>query len=290
MKYLFLMLLLGIQISEAGNKIIYLISPPRCLSTAFMRSFEARKDFAIVNEPAWNAYNLLMYSWEELQQHFNHGFPILYPDVIQMVLKQAQTSHVLVKEISFSVEPFLMEDQFLIKNPDVHFIFLIRDPHASLISFAKKRFREIPLQKFGYLASYNLFKKIKAEGANPPLIICAEELSVYPHLIIQGLCTCLGIPFVPEALAWSDLGDNFMGTEWSERKDQNYLYHWHGAAIHSTGFKPLTSYAVDVNGKPTFAEVDPADLPEVIAMYDMMFPYYEALLQEIDNRIRIVHG
>jgi hypothetical protein len=250
--------------------------------------FQERGDFAIINEPAWYAYNLLMYPYEQIKDQIKPEFPISYPDIIQMVLEKAQTSHVLVKEISFAVEPFLLCDQLLIKNSDVHFVFLIRNPHSALISFAKKRFREVPLQKFGYRACYLLFEKIKAEGANPPLIICAEELGRYPELIVPALCLCIGIPHVPESLCWADLGNDFTGCQWHERKDRNYLYHWHDAAIHSTGFTPLTNYAVDAQGNPTFQEVAAQDLNEVVAMYNVMFPYYQALLQEVDYRITII--
>ncbi len=282
-KLLFTILLSFFWNSGAAHKIIYLICPPRSCSTAFLRHMEARKDFEIINEPSWYAYNLLFFSYEDLKPSIKPGFPVTYPEVRQSILEKAKTKNVFVKEISLSVEPFLMEDIALLKNPDVYFVFLLRDPHAALISFSKKRFKEVPLEKFGYRSMYLLFEKIKLEAANPPLIILAEELSNYPEQIISSFCAHCDIPFLPESLHWPDLGQSFVGQqEWGERKDQSLLYHWHDAAIHSTGFRPLTVYNVDEQGRPTFAEVAPENLPEVIKLYQYLRPFYYALLQETD--------
>lgn len=284
MNYILLLICFS-SILQAGNKIVYVISPPRCLSTALERNFQERGDFDVVNEPGWGAYNLTLYSNNQYQLPIKSESWMFYSDVLQMIFEKAKTSHVLIKEISFAVEPFLLNAEQLMRNPDVYFIFLIRDPHGALISFCKKRFKNVPLQKFGYRSSYLLCEKVKQYGVNSPIIISAEELSRYPEEIITLLCEKIGIPFKSESLHWSDLGENFDGKEWNDRKDKKYLYHWHSDAIRSTRFKPLVSYAVDAQGKPTFEEVAPENLSEVIAMYNLMMPYYWLLLNESNFRI-----
>lgn len=287
MKHIILLIFLFSSILQAGNKIVYLISPPRCLSTALLRMFQARTDFVIVNEPGWGPYNLTLYPYEKFKIPNETGSWIFYSDVLQMVFEKAKTSHVLIKEISFAVEPFLLDAKQFMCNPDVYFIFLIRDPHSALISFCKKRFKNVPLQKFGYRSSYLLFEQVKQYGANSPIIISAEELSRYPEEIIAILCEKIGIPFKPESLHWVDLGENFEGKEWNDRKDQKYLYHWHNDAIHSTGFRPLVSYALNAQGEPTFEEVGRENLPEVVTIYKLMLPYYWLLFNENNFKITI---
>ncbi len=264
------------------HKIIYLVSAPRSLSTAFLRMMDARGDFTVINEPSWYAFDLTIFKPEQVNHLFKEGHPATFKEVKEKIYVAAQKSDVFVKEISFAVASFLLEDDEFIKNPNVHFVLMLRDPHGSLLSFYKKQLMDIPLEKFGYRGCWFIFEKVRKEGANPPVIILAEDLSTNPHETVSIFCQRVGIPFIPESLQWNDLGDNFDGEKnWNDGKAPHELYHWHGDAIHSTGFGALSQYKVNTLGRPTFQEViNEKDRQALLEGYDINMSFYNLLLTQ----------
>ncbi len=160
--------------------------------------------------------------------------------------------------MGFAVKDFLLEDTEFMNNPNVHFVFLLRKPHDTTISFYKKMHR---LDKklndlIGYQSSYEIFEKVKDVAVNKPVIIFTEDLYNNPQETVRMFCDCFNIPFLEQALHWQNLGENFTGAqEWSEIKHPEHAHHWHGDAIKSTGISKPTSYKVDLQGNPTFEEI-----------------------------------
>lgn len=256
---MFLALLIGLEIksAHAGHKIIYMISPPRSLSVAFLRMMEARKDFVVMHEPSQRTFCLkhvpiLAKEW------FLSDAPATYAEVKQQIFEKSKTSNVFVKEMSFAVEDLLLYDFELAKNPDVYFIFLVRNPHHSILSFYKRTDQTDDQFSFliGYEAQYKLFERLRQTSVNPVFILRSEDLYERPREVIQSFCKAMDIPFLEHSLRWDDLGEDFKGQkEWSEIKPQQLTHHWHSDAIRSQGFGRPSDYAVDENGVPTFVEV-----------------------------------
>ena len=239
------------------NKIVYLISPPRSLSVALLRMMHARGDFEVFQEPSMRAYDLIHYP-ELTKEWFLHNAPSTFQEVKQQIYQAAEHTNVFVKEMSFGVRDFLIQDKEMMNNPNIRFIFLIRNPHHTVISFYKKC-GSIP-DRFsflcGYQATYELLKAINEHSVYKPLIIYSEDLYEHTEETIKRMCDYLEIPFKPESLAWPDLGSEFTGhEEWHEIKIQEHFQHWHGEAIRSSGWSKPSNYEVDEFGQPTFCEI-----------------------------------
>ena len=117
--------------------------------------------------------------------------------------------------MSFAVVDFITKDSELIHDPNVHFVFLIRHPHPTVISFYK-RFASIPgtwpdtFRNFiGYEAEYKLFQIVKENAVNKPIILLTEDLCDQPKQTIHSLCKRLEIPYIPHSLEWKNLGESF---------------------------------------------------------------------------------
>ncbi len=187
--------------SNKQNKIIYLISPPRSLSVAFLRMIAARGDFTILHEPSQWAFDSIHYH-DLTKDWFRQDAPATFEDVKKKIFTHALTSNVFVKEMSFAVRDFLLQDNELIQDNRVYFILLLRDPHHTVISFYKKTlgvfkgFSDV----IGYKDAYELFEKIKHQAVHAPLIILSEDLYNSPKETIQKFCDHVGIEFKDSSL------------------------------------------------------------------------------------------
>jgi hypothetical protein len=260
-------------LSEASQKIVYLISPPRSLSVGFLRMMHARGDFKIYHEPTFPLYcqfNNLTFADDWIGEGTFQSFD----EIKRAIFKE--NSNVFVKEMSFHLKNFI--DEEFIKNPNVYFIFLLRNPHHSIISLYNRLNAIYPdfHEAIGYRDAYEIFQKIIACGARKPLILFSEELSVNPEKVVKTFCSYVGIEFDENALSWENLGDKFSGyREWHENKKVELTHHWHGTAIRSSKFEPLKTYEVDDVGTPTFSEIENLnDRRECEKGYVDSLPYY----------------
>jgi hypothetical protein len=247
---------------EVNNKIIFLVGPPRSLSTAFLRMMGARNDVHIINEPALPVFNKIHYPYA--QSVYSEQALASYSEVKNKIESMAKHGHVFVKEMSFSFSALIQAYPDLIKNPNAYFIFLLRDPHHCLISFYKKMTPEtmnylLPsLERLtGFNALHEAFACIKEHGIRKPHVVHAEQLYNDTANTVRGFCNYVGLPYRDEFLTWNNLGEQFTGVEeWQENKKTDYMYHWHKEAIVSQKFHQPTSYENDGSSLPTFSEIE----------------------------------
>lgn len=168
-----------------------------------------------------------------------------------------------------------------VKRPDVHYVFLMRNPHHAVISLSKKlnKTKYQWISKF-YKDTYFLFNYIKNHAKNRPIIILAESFYTNPEKTLRNLCTHLNIDYQPNMLNFKDLGDNFDGSLWHEQKTNNLLYKWHKDAIRSTKIQQLQQYTLDAQGKPTFIEIDEKQRILYKKAYGINVHFYKKLLKE----------
>lgn len=265
-----------------NHKIIFLISPPRSLSVAFLRMIETRKDFAIFHEPFIRPFDEIYYA-DLTKEWFAEKKSKTADCIKQEIIQASENENVFVKEMSFSLKPFLLGDKEFVSSPDIFFVFLVRNPHHTVISFYNK-IQSIPdnfSYLIGYQACFELFEYVKNNGANKPLILHTEDLYNDPQLTVQRFCEEIKIPFIPESLEWDNLGENFTGKEnWHESKKIHLTQHWHGDAIRSTGFGKPHEYELDDQGMPTFSEVLNEQHRDICrAVYLENKNYYDLLLK-----------
>lgn len=259
---------------KARNKIIFLVAPPRSLSTAVLRMMGARDDVIVMNEPACSIYNQTRYPASK--QFYTDEAPGSYADVRETILSSAQDSQVFIKEMSFSFEVFIKAEPDLMADPNIYFAFLLRDPHPCIISYYKK----MPPDTIDYIigdlehltgfpALYKSFRLVQDNAINKPCVIHAEQLYKDTKNTIQAFCDQLGISYDDKHLHWSNLGDAFDGLEaWKDNKKPELTRHWHGEAIVSQGFHQPTRYELDEHGKPAFSEIaNPAHRSKCVEVY-----------------------
>jgi len=272
----------------AGHKIVFLISTPRSLSTAFLRAIQARGEvdkqyyMSIFNEP------FMPVSWwqdEALGGYNRPEAPKTYQMAVDQILTEAERSAVFIKEQSYIVQELLQYDDRLFNNSNVTFAILLRNPHHITISFYKKlgktfdKFSDLIGQK----GCYELWQEIKKRTGKSPVIVITEELYQHPYETMHQFCQSVDIPFIPEALQWKSLGSDFEGTQaWHQTKILSATQHWHDDAIMSTGFQKPREYEVDTQGNPTFSEIEnPEDREVCKKAYEENMYYYKLILQSI---------
>jgi hypothetical protein len=265
---------------DLSGRIVFLISPPRSMSAACARMMQARGDFEVFHEPFHLPYVC------EFHPHyapyvFEPGLHATYQEVKQMLFDAAETKGVFVKEMSFDLREYLLNDLEFVRDKRVSFVFLMRDPHSSVISFYRKsQFCPSMLNYLiGYEPLYHIFETVKKESPNRILLLSAEQLAEDPEEIIEKLCQDLDIPFLLHALHWASGKEGFdVHKEWHEMKKDQAVEQWHQDALESTGFKPLSRYAKDSAGNPTFEEIaDPEHREKYQEAYFYNLQFYEMI-------------
>jgi hypothetical protein len=174
-------------------------SGPRNISTALMRSFGARPDTAVVDEPFYAAYLAGSGSLHPMREEVLASQPNDWRRVVAALLgpvpggkpifyQKLMTHHML--------ESFGRDWIASMRNA-----FLIRDPAAVLASYAQKR-TEVALTDIGICQQRQLFEREADRlGTAPPVIEGADVLAD-PARTLQRLCAALDIPYTNDMLSW----------------------------------------------------------------------------------------
>jgi hypothetical protein len=194
-------------------------SGPRNISTAMMRSFGARPDTVVVDEPLY-AYYLARTGLDHpgrddvLAAQPNH-----WPDVVAGLLRPLPGVAVhYQKHMTHHLLPEVGRDWLgAVSNA-----FLIRDPAAVVASYA--RVREDPtLADLGFAQQVEIFRRYGG-----PVVDAADVLRD-PAGTLRALCGALGIPYTESMTSWPP-GRRPTDGVWAP--------HWYAAVERSTGFAP----------------------------------------------------
>lgn len=232
---------------------IALWSGPRNISTALMRSFSARPDTAVVDEPFYAAYLAKSGAAHPMRAEVLASQPNDWRDVIATLLgpvpggrsiyyQKLMTHHML--------ESFGREWISHMRNA-----FLIRDPEAVLASYVLKR-SEVSLADIGIVQQRELFEREADRlGAAPPVVEGSEVLANPPRML-QRLCAGLNITYTDAMLSWP-AGRRESDGVWAPA--------WYESVERSTGFAiPAAETTISL----------PGPLKRIA---DQARPHYEAL-------------
>jgi len=240
------------------NIIIPLWSIPRSISTAFERMMMERGDFKVIHEP----FSYFFYAKEQsaaaVGMNVDPDHPQDFDAILDMIQSEAEKMPVFFKDMSY--HPFARADETFMSR----FVntFIIRDPAITLVSHYKLN-PEFTLTEAGYEMQYKMYEMAVKLTGKTPAIVDAEDIIASPFSVVKGYCDIVGIPFIPEALAW---GAEFK-SEWKTWEM------WHLDAAKSTGFiKDMEPFDFTVH-----------DVPRLTEMYEKCLPYYQLLY---DKRIR----
>ena len=201
-------------------------SGPRNISTAMMRSFEARGDCAVVDEPFYAVYLARSGADHPMRAEVLASQPNEPDDVVaglsaplpagKVVQYQKQMTHHMVFEPS---TPWLAS---------LRHAFLIRDPAAMIASYLAKRPSVVP-EDLGLARQRELYTLATAATGHEPPVVDAADLLMNPPGLLRQLCAALGITFTDAMCRWPP-GRRATDGVWAP--------HWYGVVEQTTGFAP----------------------------------------------------
>lgn len=211
-------------------------SGPRNLSTAMMRSFGARADCAVSDEPFYAAYLA--------------ATGLDHPMRDEVLASQPQDAHQVAADMLGPVpdgKPVWyqkhMSHHMLPGFPlgwldEVTNVFLLRSPERVLASYAQKR-DSVTLADIGFEGQARLFERVADRLGQAPVVVEAEDVRRDPRGTLTALCAAIGLDFDEAMLSWAP-GQHEADGVWAP--------HWYGAIFNSTGFAPPDEGAVELPG------------------------------------------
>lgn len=290
MKKLFLFfLLLQLSLWADNHKIVYMLSGPRSLSTVFLRIIESRGDFTIYHEPTLPIYDKVHLP-EMTADWFHEDSYTTFEDVKENIFQSAKSSHVFIKDMASSSQESLLNDPAFMEDPAVHFVFLVRNPHAIAISLYRKLDQIYYPEMNSWMALkalYEEYEAIRKVNPNGVKILFSEQLYQTPELALTAFCNALDIPYLDDMFNWEKKDEGFQGeAKWHEQKVGNQIHYWHERALQSTHLASPQIYETDAMGQPTFSEIsDENDREKLKEAYLENLIYYEKFMQAEDNHL-----
>ena len=224
-------------------------SGPRNLSTAMLRSFGARPDCTVSDEPLYAHYLAKTGLDHPLREAVLASQPQDWQTVAAALTGPAPTPLWYQKHMAHHLLDCIDREWILgLRNS-----LLIRHPHAVVASYAKRRGAVAP-EDLGFLQQVSLLEWLEERG-QPVVVVDSADIRRAPEATLQRLCAALELPWDPAMLQWAP-GPRDSDGVWAA--------HWYDAVWASTGFTPPP---------PVPAAVDPALQPVV----DAVMPAWEAL-------------
>ena len=212
--------------SEEPAVRIAMWSGPRNISTALMRSFGARPDCAVTDEPFYAAYLVATGLIHPMRDEVVASQPTDWRTVAarlvgpppqgRRVWYQKHMTHHMLPEFGRDWTDGLVN------------VFLIRAPEAVLASYALKR-DDFTLEEVGLPAQAELFDRAADRLGRAPPGIEAQDVLADPRGALAALCAAVQIPFDPAMLSWPS-GRRATDGVWAPV--------WYQTVELSTGFAP----------------------------------------------------
>jgi hypothetical protein len=228
-------------------------SGPRNISTAMMRSFEARGDTAVSDEPFYAAYLARTGIDHPMRDEVMASQPRDPAAVAALLLGPVPGNEPIWYQKHMTLH--LLAGDRLDWMGHVRNAFLIRDPASVLASYALKR-DDVTLADIGFVQQRELFESEAQRLGRPPPVVDAADIVASPARTLERLCKALEIPYTPAMLRWPP-GRRATDGVWAPA--------WYQAVEKSTGFEaPKHRVATELP-------------PHLKALADQARPHYDAL-------------
>jgi hypothetical protein len=197
-------------------------SGPRNLSTAMMRSFGARGDCHVSDEPFYGAY----------LHHTGDDHPMADAVIADMDCDWQSVAATLSGPcdqpiwyqkhmVHHMVGPVAMADLKGFKHA-----FLIRAPERVIASYAAKR-EVVTAEGLGFAQQRQWFEAEADRLGHALPVVDSADLLADPAGTLSRLCVALGIAWDPAMLHWAP---------GARDTDGIWASHWYGRVLESTGF------------------------------------------------------
>lgn len=199
-------------------------SGPRNISTAMMRSFEARDDCSVIDEPFYAYYLAHASVQHPMQEEVLGSQPNEWQDVVASLLTGGTPGQCQYqKHMSQHMIGDMRTDWILqLRNA-----FLIRDPAEMIASYNVKR-EAVAAGDLGLAQQVKLYRFVAENTGSEPPVIDARDVLQDPPTTLAALCESLGIPYTDSMLHWK-AGPRASDGVWAA--------HWYDSVLKSTGFK-----------------------------------------------------
>jgi hypothetical protein len=227
-------------------------SGPRNISTTLLRSWGARPDTFVCDEPLYAHYLLESGAEHPARDQIIHAHETDWRRVADWLTGPVPEGKRIFyqKHMAKHLLPGVGRDWL----GSLTHAFLIRDPADMLASFA----RIVPdptLEDTGLPLQCELFDQVAERTGRAPPVIDSRDVLENPAALLELLCESLGVPYLNEMLSWPP---------GSRKTDGIWAPHWYAAVEASTGF-----------AEPGPRRSGPP--PELSALYELSMPYYERL-------------
>ncbi|MBL8650897.1 MAG: HAD family hydrolase [Sphingopyxis sp.] len=199
-------------------------SGPRNLSTAMMRSFGARADTHVSDEPFYGAYLQHSGDPQPMMDEVMASMDCDWSGVARSMTgpNPAATPIWYQKHMAHHMVGPIRHDDL----PGLRHAFLIRDPARVVASYAAKRVMVRP-DHLGTDKQVEFFDREADRLGHAPPVIDSADILRDPPAMLAKLCAALGIAWDPAMLRWeAGLRDT----------DGIWASHWYDAVMTSTGF------------------------------------------------------
>lgn len=246
-----------------SHPIIALWSHPRSMSTAFERIMRARGDLACLHEPFM--YDYYINRSTRQMPHFDamDDHPRSYDAIRDMILARAEQGPVFFKDMSYYVVPHLMADRDFFDR--ITHSFLIRDPHASILSYARLD-PDMRCDEIGLEAQWRHAEAVIARTGRNPVVMKSEAVQADPQGQMARYWEAVGLEARPGALHWQDPAP----ADWQQ------VQGWHGEVMASSTIRPLSAEQL-ARTRADFDRLAAAE-PRFAQYLDHHLPFYERLL------------
>ncbi len=207
----------------SSGRIIAMWSAPRNISTAMMRAWENRGDTTVIDEPYYANYLKATGIDHPMAQEIMDSGDTDWRSVTKRISQAPADGIFFQKHICTHNLPHINLDWV----NQLSNVFLIRDPHLVVASYAAKR-EVCAASDLGYDLQKTLFDQVQNQGITKPLVIDSALFLDNPQQQFIILCEQLGIEFDEAMLSWPAGARNSDGV-WGQ--------HWYNAVNNSTGFK-----------------------------------------------------
>lgn len=200
-------------------------SGPRNISTAMMRSFGARADTAVVDEPFYAAYLARTGIDHPMRAEVLASQPQDWREVVAALFGPVPDGKPIHYQKHMTHHMLPEFDRGWLDR--VRNAFLIRAPETVLASYVRKR-ASVTLDDIGIVQQRELFEREADRLGTAPPVVDAADVLAGPGRVLPRLCAALGIEYTDTMLSWP-AGRRATDGVWAPA--------WYAAVEQSTGFE-----------------------------------------------------
>ena len=235
-----------------GAARIAMWSGPRNISTAMMRSFGARPDTAVVDEPFYAAYLARTGANHPMVAEVLASQPSDWREVVATLLGPVPGGKPVWYQKHMTHHMLPEFDRGWLRQ--VRNAFLVRAPEAVLASYVRKR-ASVTLADIGIVQQRELFENEAGRLGTAPPVVDAADILADPARVLARVCAALGIGYTDAMLSWP-AGRRATDGVWAPA--------WYAAVERSTGFGTAPPEAAALT-------------PELQRVADAAQPHYQAM-------------